>query len=83
MRQERLAALDYAGLAQTLVADVRRRMEYIGRCEREAESALRGDLTAAIRLWLLLKDPIEGGVQVPPAVREEIASDVACGRHAP
>lgn len=73
--RERLAAVGMPNLGETLLAEVARRAEYVARCVREADAVVCGDLSAATRLWLLLKDPMDGGVALPASVRDEVAPD--------
>ena len=72
------AELTIAGAAQTsevLLADVERHADYLERCANEAEAVLAGDLGAATRLWLLLRQPIDPGPAIPATVLDEIGTD--------
>lgn len=72
--QDRLAVLGLTELGDTLVSDLQAHVAYVDRCVREAEEVLHGELSAATRLWLLLKDPVENARRLPRTVRDEIAA---------
>jgi hypothetical protein len=70
--------LTLAGAAETsdaLLADVERNATYLQRCANEAEAVLHGDLDAATRLWLLLRQPINAGPTIPSSILIHVAGD--------
>lgn len=71
-------ALTLAGAAEmsdALLADVERNAAYLQRCANEAEAVLHGDLDAATRLWLLLRQPINPGPTIPSSILIHVAGD--------
>jgi hypothetical protein len=71
-------ALTLAGAAEasvTLLADVERHASYLERCAEEAEAVLHGDLSAATRLWLLLREPIDEHPAFPDWITDEVTGD--------
>lgn len=70
--------LTLAGATETsdaLLADVDRNATYLQRCANEAEAVLHGDLDAATRLWLLLRQPIDAGRLIPRSILHDVAGD--------
>jgi hypothetical protein len=73
------AALHSMGLAapcDRLLADAAKHEAYLERCSTEAEAVLQGDLGAATRLWLLLREPIDAGPSLPPSVLDAMLANV-------
>jgi len=70
------AQLSLAGVDETggvLLADVERHASYLERCAKEAEAVLQGDLAAATRLWLLLREPIGPSATLSSALLSHVA----------
>ena len=60
-----------AELGALLNAGIERHAGYLERCANEADAVLRGDLSAATRLWLLLRQPIDEPPAIPASVFDE------------
>lgn len=74
--RDALRSMGLADPCDRLLADAAKHAAYLERCSTEAEVVLRGDLGAATRLWLLLREPIDAGQSIPPSVLDELLANV-------
>lgn len=72
--RDSLTLMGHAEMSDALIVQVKKHAAYLGRCSQQAEAVLYGDLGAANRLWLLLKEPISAGPTFPQSILDEIAS---------
>jgi hypothetical protein len=61
--------------SEALLAEAKRNAGFLGRCAKEADAVLGGELHASTRLWLLLREPIEVRRAIPRSILEEIAGE--------
>jgi hypothetical protein len=74
--RDALRSMEPADPCDRLLADATKHAAYLERCSTEAEAVLRGDLGAATRLWLLLREPIDAGPPIPPSVLDELLANM-------
>jgi hypothetical protein len=70
-------SLNVMGCAETtdaLLSQVKQHAAYLERCSEQAEAVLYGDLSAASRLWLLLREPVSACPSIPQWILDEVAS---------
>jgi hypothetical protein len=72
--RDSLTVMGYAETTDALLTQVKKHATYLERCSQQAEAVLYGDLSAANRLWLLLRDPISSCPVIPQSILDEIAS---------
>lgn len=71
--RETLALMGCAEMGDVLLSQVKQHAAYLERCSQQAEAVLYGDLGAANRLWMLLKEPISACPIIPQSILDEIA----------